>query len=230
LTNSLGEALRQQGLRGVARLARRPRRLLVLVREMTGRQPFERLPIPPWLNADFRRRPSTREAMRQYFQSRIARSRAENVRRVLTSTANIAASHAMRITMAALRVRAASPLVDARVIELAAALPARLRTGPLPKSFLRMAARGKLPADVLSQNKDDSMYSLLYRQGLSRLNVADALADVQRCAPLQGLLRVDALREALLRRQHLPAARAEQLVALVRLARWHGRLALAYGA
>jgi asparagine synthase (glutamine-hydrolysing) len=122
---------------------------------------------PPWLTRAFLTAPETVEARENAEAWELIDSSSEAFTRVLEDPVNVGSRIAFRLTAAAAGVWLLSPMLDARLIEFAIALSAKVNWGTTQsKPFLRDAARSRLPAAVLDRDKDVALDGFLRNQAL----------------------------------------------------------------
>jgi asparagine synthase (glutamine-hydrolysing) len=193
-------------------------------------------PVPPWMNRAFRDREATRAAVGRAFRRPLARYD-DAIAHVLACASNVAARQSLGALRRAHGLEALSPLLDRRVIELVARMPAHLRIDPRhSKGLLRNASRGILPEAIRWSPKENGPYEKLQLAGLADgPAVAERLARLEGCAPIRDFVDVRELQRtiaACARRGEaaLPTYRTrEKVYALLALGAWHARVRETYG-
>lgn len=206
------------------RLLRRP----WFRRELRTRDPF-----PPWMSAEFRAASATQEAVEDVCEVSLKRSFAACAREFLEGAADVGERQARRLLRAAFGLESSSPLLDRRVIEFAARLPAEHRLDPCrPRAFVRRACFGVLPDGLLNRTKDLRLYEMLEARGLDGA-ATDAVVTALSSSPrFSALVDVVQLRRAISRvrrRLPFPKDRLRQLHALLETFVWYTRIEGRYG-
>ncbi len=180
----------------------------------------------------FRSDSATSEALQQRGVWIGYRRAQEALPALLEVAPTVGSRQAMRLFLDALGIEARSPFLDRRMIELAMSLPsALLLDARRSKAFLRRALEGRAPVEVVEQPKSNRLYAWFQARGLEH---PDALALGLRVSQnptlssrIQSDLFVRAMREATGAAGDVSMSTAEQLCAVLTVARWLDRLAAA---
>jgi len=183
-------------------------------------------PIPTWMTPAFRSSEAVHVALEQRREWLRKWRCSEVLPAVLDAAPTVGSRQAMRLLDAAVGIERRSPFLDRRVVEFAGTIPAALRIDPRqPKVFLRRALEGRVPAEVIVQEKNNRLYAWLQVRGLRNAREASKLvADIP-------FLRERVTSEALAMaiqgadsgRPLAPAA-AEQAWSVLATARWMASL------
>jgi asparagine synthase (glutamine-hydrolysing) len=137
-----------------------------------------------------------------------------------------------RMTSAATGVEWRSPMLDARIVEFARALPPEFHfASNQSKAFLRIAGAARLPREVLDRQKDNALYERLVERALTGAS-PDALLDgLLRRGPLAAFVNRDVVHARLGRLSRVATSRTETsaLYSLLATARWMQAVASEYG-
>jgi asparagine synthetase B (glutamine-hydrolysing) len=187
--------------------------------------------MPSWIRPSFFRSPALEQAREQRGEW-ASHGRTNEMLAALLHVAPTAGSRAgMRLLYASHAVELGSPMLDRRIVELAMALPSRLRAGASTKTFLRRAADERLPREVTDRPKDAGFYAAFQRRGLCHPRVDVALSRAGALSWSSEMIDVAALENrlrAIRAGSALSSSEAEQLCSVVSTISWTTRLAEQY--
>jgi hypothetical protein len=172
----------------------------------------------------FRALPSTDAALAELDSVALRRGFAERTRMLLEAGADVGWRQVRRRRLAAVGIEASSPLLDRKMIELAASLsPAERGDNVTPKALVRRAASQRLPPTYVHAPKAVALHDHLRTRALQELG-SEAWVRTALAATPQVAEWVDTAAWTRSR-----GKRNDARIALVAFALWHGRVRQEYG-